>query len=124
MWEKSFLNKSFQALMKNHSITQFATASDLKASVVERFNRMLKTRMWRYFTAQNTRHYLELLPNLLEGYNRSYHTSIKMTPAEVRPENTDQVFRNLYGTIHIRQKIKMKFKRGGFGENIQIERSV
>lgn len=35
---KEFFSKSFQALMKNHSITHFATASNLKASVVERFN--------------------------------------------------------------------------------------
>lgn len=109
---KEFFNKSFQALMKNHSISHFATASDLKASVVERFNRTLKTRMWRYFTAHNTRRYLEVLPDLLEGYNRSYHSSIKMAPAEVRPENADQVFRNLYGKTPARPKIKLKFKRG------------
>lgn len=109
---KEFFNKSFQALMKNHGITHFATASDLKASVVERFNRTLKTRMWRYFTAHNTRRYLEVLPDLLEGYNRSYHSGIKMTPAEVCPENADQVFRNLYGTTPARPKINVKFKRG------------
>ena len=53
---KEFFNQSFQTLMKKHGIVHFATASDLKASAVERFNRTLKTRMWKYFTAHNTRH--------------------------------------------------------------------
>lgn len=109
---KEFFNKTFQTLIKKHGVTHFSTASDLKASVVERFNRTLKTRMWRYFTARNTRRYLEVLPDLLEGYNRSYHKSIKMAPAEVCSENADRVFCNLYGTTPARQRVKMKFKKG------------
>ena len=34
---------------------------DLKAAVVERFNRTLKTKMFRYFTHANTRRYLDVL---------------------------------------------------------------
>ena len=109
---KEFFNKSFDTLMQKYGIVHFKTNSDLKASVVERFNRTLKTRMWRYFTAQNTRRYLEVLPDLLNSYNNSYHKSIKMTPQEVTSENAVQVFRNLYGTISSRPKINMKFKKG------------
>lgn len=68
--------------------------------------------MWRYFTAHNTRRYLEVLPDLLNSYNNSYHKSIKMTPNEVTSENTLQVFHNLYDTITPCPKIKMKFKKG------------
>lgn len=46
---KEFFNKSFEALMKKHCINHFATASDLKVSMTERFNRTLKTRMWKEF---------------------------------------------------------------------------
>ena len=49
----AFLNKSVQALLKKHGIHHFSTHNaETKASVVERFNRTLKTRMWRYFTKQ------------------------------------------------------------------------
>ena len=50
-----FPNRNFQSLLKENSIHFFTTNSELKASVVERFNRTLKTRMWKYFTAKNTR---------------------------------------------------------------------
>ena len=46
-----FLNRNFQSLLKENSIHFLTTNSELKVSVVERFNRTLKTRMWKYFTA-------------------------------------------------------------------------
>lgn len=100
--------------MKKHGVKHFATGSDLKASVVERFNRTLKTRMWRYFTAKNTRRYTDVLQDLVKSYNNSYHKSIKMTPAQVTVENTPQVFQNLYGSFPLRykDKFKLNFNRG------------
>ena len=47
-----FLNGNFQSFLKEKSIHLFTTNSELKASVLERFNRTLKTRMWKYFTAK------------------------------------------------------------------------
>ena len=113
---KEFFNQSFQTLMKKHGIVHFATASDLKASVVERFNRTLKTRMWRYFTAHNTRHYLEVQPDLINSYNRSYHRSIKMTPMEVTSENADQVFCNLYLYLYL---VRISKLRGVFDKKYE-----
>ena len=109
---KEFFNKTFQT-KKKRGIVHFATASDLKASVLERFNCTLKTRMWRYFTVRNTSRYLEVLPELIDSYNNSYHRSIKMSPMEVTSENTVQVFRNLYGAVPSRRKTLMKFKKRG-----------
>ena len=49
-----FLNRSLQKLLKEHGVHHFATHNEeTKASIVERFNRTLKTRMWRYFTNEN-----------------------------------------------------------------------
>lgn len=111
---KEFFNKRFEALMKKHGIIHFSTASDLKASVVERFNRTLKSRMWRYFTANNTMRYLDVLQDLVKGYNHSYHSSIKMAPMDVTIENVDQVFENLYGKSIATQRTELKknFKEG------------
>ena len=64
--------------------------------VVERFNRTLKTRMWRYFTAKNRRKYLNILQDLVHSYNHSFHRSIKRTPASVSLEN-QEVWQTLYG---------------------------
>ncbi len=92
-----FFNKHFQDLMKKYDVHHFATATDLKASVVERFNRSLKSRMWRFLTATNSQRYIDVLQNIMQGYNSSYHRSIKMRPVDVGKENEGVVFQNLYG---------------------------
>ena len=52
---KEFFNKHFQNLMSKNKIMHFATGSELKAGITERFNSTLKTRMWRYQTAINSK---------------------------------------------------------------------
>ena len=80
---KEFFNAKFSALMKKHNINHYHTYSDKKASVVERWNRTLKTKMWRKFTELNTRKWLDLLPELVHEYNHTHHGTIKMRPVEV-----------------------------------------
>jgi len=94
---KEFVNKFFQKWLKDKKIHFFTTHNEeTKACVVERFNRTLKTRMWRYFTAKNTRKYLNILQGLVHNYNPSFHRSIKRTPASVSLEN-QKVWQTLYG---------------------------
>ncbi len=107
-----FLNKKFQDLMKKHDVHHFATATDLKASVVERFNRSLKSRMWRFLTATNLRRYVDVLQDNMQGYNSSYHRSIKMRPLDVNKENEADVFQNLYGGSKNNDHPKFKYKVG------------
>ena len=111
MAENNFLNNTFQKLMKKDNIVHFARGSDLKASVVERFNRTLKERMWQDFTAHHTHRYIDIVQGLVKGYNNSCHKSICMKPSEVSSENSFlQVFKNLYGLFPLRRKKKNIFK--------------
>ena len=92
-----FLNRNFQSLLKEHSIHLFTTNSELKTSVVERFNRTFKTHMWKYFTANNTCLYIDILQDIVQGYDNFYHQSIGRAPASVSLLNLGQVRRKLYG---------------------------
>ena len=92
-----FLCKPVQTLLQSYNIQHFASDSDQKAAVVERFNRTIKTRIWTYFTAKRTRKYVDILPKFVDAYNRSYHRSIGMAPVEVSVENENRIWRRLYG---------------------------
>ncbi|KAL0152653.1 hypothetical protein M9458_052376 [Cirrhinus mrigala] len=94
-----FFNKHFQDLMKKHNILHFATATDVKASVAKRFNRSLKSRMWPFLTATNSRRYVDVLQDTVQGYNSSYHWSIRMRLLDVGKENRATVFGNLYSDM-------------------------
>jgi len=95
----------------------YSTDSDLKACVVERFNRTLKEKMWRYFTFSKTKRWIDVLPQLIKSYNNSYHRSIKRKPNQVRKKDEDELFLTLY---HYNKSdgnnstIKLNFKVGDF----------
>ncbi len=98
--------------MKKHDVHHFTTATDLKASIVERFNRSLKSRIWRFLTATNSQRYIDVLQDIMQGYNSSYHRSIKMRPVDVGKENEVVVFQNLYGGMKKNEHPVFKYKVG------------
>ena len=92
-----FNNKLLQSWLSSKNIHFFTTHNEeTKASIVERFNRAMKTRMWRYFTSKNTKKYIDVLNDLVHSYSHSYHCSIKRTPASVGYENQEKVWLTLY----------------------------
>lgn len=97
--DTEFFNKHFQQLLKKYNIHHFATASDVKASCVEHFHRTFRSKMGRFLTAINSKRYYDILQDLIDGYNASYHKSIKMRPLDVNKENETDVFNNLYGKL-------------------------
>ena len=56
---KEFYNKDMTQWLKENNIVLFSTGGDAKAAVVERFNRTLKERLYRYFTTANTLQFTE-----------------------------------------------------------------
>ena len=80
---KEFYNKGVQDWFKEQGIKHFSTKGDAKASVVERFNRTIKQRLYRYFTAANTLEFDSHLQALVDGYNATPHRSIGMAPKQV-----------------------------------------
>ena len=65
--------------------------------MIERFNRTIKEKMFKYFSANNTRKYVDVLHLLVDPYNNTIQSSIKMTPKEAsRKKNENKVWRNLY----------------------------
>ena len=79
---KEFINKEFKKFLTNNEIELYQTFNEGKAVVIERFNRTIKEKMWRYFTETGSNKYLSILPKLIHDYNNTIHSTIKMTPTE------------------------------------------
>ena len=96
--------------MKTRSITLYHTENEENSSVVERWNKTMKKKMWKMFSANNNTVYWDKLDKLVDDYNNTYHSSIEMSPTEAsKKENEKQVFANLYGDeIYLKPK-KPKF---------------
>ena len=113
-----FLNKDLRPLAKRLGIKMYNIYSDKKCAIVERANRTLKTRMYRYFTSKGTHVWYKVLNNLVDGYNNSYHRSIGMSPNEVNKRNEATVRKRLFPPI-IRSLKSPKFK---VGDAVRINR--
>ena len=92
-----FMNVKVQAFLRKHRIQFFTTNSEQKASIVERLNRTIKARMYKHFTNANTYRYVDVLPSIMDGYNATYHRSIKMQPRRVRRIHQPRIRQRLYG---------------------------
>ena len=105
---KEFYNKDVKDL-----VTLYSTENEEKASVVERWIRTMKEKMWKYFTDKSTNVYINVLPDLVKEYNNTKYSSIKMTLVQAsKKENELTVWRNLYPEhleIHV---INPKFSVG------------
>ena len=109
---KEFYNKTMTKLLAVNDIKMYSTKNEEKATVVERWNRTIRRIMWKYFTANDTRKYIDILPALVKKYNNTYHHSIKCKPVEaIDLKNFNRVFKALYGNMkHL--VVKPKFKVG------------
>ena len=76
------LRKTFKWFFKSHDIHWFPYESELKAQTVDRFKRTIKERLLHYFTHNNTKRCIDVLPSFVYSYNNSCHRFIKMKQIE------------------------------------------
>jgi transposase InsO family protein len=83
-----FVNTTVQRYLKQKGMHFHTTHNpDIKGAVIERFNRTLKSKMYRYFTRNNTYRCLDVIDDLLTSYNNSRHSTIGIPSSKVNPTN-------------------------------------
>jgi hypothetical protein len=105
---KEFYNVDVQKVLKKHDINHYSTYSVLKASIVERFNRTLKEKMWKMFTLNGSYKWIDALPRLVSDYNARKHRTIGMRPADVTPAIAKKLLDTVYSSIKIAGPAKFK----------------
>lgn len=117
---KEFVGSVLQRFLKSRGINfRVARNPDIKAAIVERFNRTLKERMWRYFTHKNTRRYVDVLQSIVQAYNDTKHSTIKMQPAAVTLYNAAIARANMVKRYKLCHKVP-KYK---VGELVRISKA-
>ena len=67
--------------------------------------------MWKYFTANNTRSYLDALDQMVKNYNEKVHSTIKMTPKEASKDiNQGKVYFNIIRKQN-KSRTSIKYKK-------------
>ena len=108
-----FYNKNMNDLRKLYDIELYSTENEEKSSIAERWIRTMKEKMFKYFTDYNTNKYIDVLPDLVEDYNNTVHSSTKLTPTDAsKEENELTVWRNLYPDRYKTSRLNPKFSVG------------
>ena len=88
-----FYNASFKKWLRDNDIVMYSTNNKRKSVVGERFIRMLKSKIYKNMTSVSKNVYIDKLDDIVDEYNSTYHTTIKMKPIDVKDNtyiNTDK----------------------------------
>ena len=73
-----------KSLLQNNDIDMHSTHNEGKSLVAERFIRTLKNKLCKYMTSVSKNLYIYNLDDIVNKYNNSYHSAIKMKPVDVK----------------------------------------
>ena len=65
----------------------YAIHNQKKSIVVERFNRNLKNKTYKHKTAVSKNDYFDVLDDIVDEYNTTYHRTIKMRSIDVKSDS-------------------------------------
>lgn len=94
---KEFLNKNFQKILDKYNIKMYQTYSEIKSSIIERFNRTINEKLKIQFEIQKNTNWINIINKLLFQYNfKDIHRTIKMKPCEVNSKNEQYIYDTVY----------------------------
>ena len=92
-----FPDKAKENTTKLKNIILYHTEGKNKATIAERFVKTIKGKMWKYMTENKTKKIIDVLDDLVDEYNNTEHSTIKMTPKEASKwENEEKVFNTAF----------------------------
>ena len=70
--------------MQNNGLDIYSTHNEGKAVIVERFITTLKNKIYKYMTSVSKNMYIDKLDDIVNKYNTTYQSAIKIKPADAK----------------------------------------
>ena len=106
-----FYNNVFEKWLSDNDINMYSTYNEGKSVVAERFITTLKNKLYKHMTATGKNVYYDVLDDVVNKYNNTKHSTIKMKPIDVK--NNKRVY------IDEHNEKDSKFK---VGDRVRISR--
>ena len=108
-----FYNNVFEKWLSDNDINMYSTYNEGKSVVAERFIRTLKKKLYKHMTATGKNLYYDVLDDVVNKYNNTKHSTIKMKPIDVRDNNNKRVYIDEHNEKRSRFKV---------GDRVRISR--
>ena len=82
-----FYYTHFGKWLKHNNIEMYSTHNEGKSVIAERFMRTLKNKIYKHMTAISKIVYFNVLNDVVDKYNNTYHKTIKMKPIDVKRDS-------------------------------------
>ena len=106
-----FYNNVFEKWLSDNDINMYSTYNEGKSVAAERFIRTLKNKLFKHMTTTGKNVYHDVLDDVVNKYNNTKHSTIKMKPTDVK--NNKRVY------IDEHNEKDSKFKAG---DRVRISR--
>ena len=118
-----FITGSTKEMLEERHIGVIHTYSPSKASIVERVQRTIKSKISKYFTYKNSYKFIDVLQKFAESYNATHHSTLKMSSNKAynlnkssEPTKTKLIIRDrkklVVGTYVRVSRAASKFEKG------------
>ena len=88
-----------------------------KSVVAERFIRTLKNKIYKYMTSISKNVYIDKLDDIVDEYNNTYHTTIKMKPIDLKSNTYIDSME-----LHPEKKVNDKDPKFRVGDHVRISK--
>ena len=82
-----FCHNVFKKWLSDNDIIMYSTYNEGKSVAAERFIRTLKNKLYKHMTATGKNVYYDVLDDVINKYNNTKHSTIKMKPIDVKNDN-------------------------------------
>ena len=79
-----FYNTHFKKWLKDNDVIMYSTHNQGKSVVAERLIRTLKNKIYKHMTAVSKNVYYDVLDDIVDKYNNTYHKTIEMKPVDIK----------------------------------------
>ena len=107
-----FYNAYFKKWLRDNNIVMYSTHNEGKSVVAERLIKTLKSKIYKYMTSMSKNVYIDKLDDIVDEYNNTYHTTIKMKSIDVKD--------NTY--INTSKEINNKDPKFKVGDHVRISK--
>ena len=110
---KEFWNAKVKDLLKEEGVKLYSTENEEKSSVVERWNRTMKEKMWKMFTERHSWKFLDKLDDLDLEYNKK--NTVQLECLQLLPQEKGMKKKFLPNCL------EKKFSKKDRNQNLQLE---
>ena len=71
--------------MQDNDIKTYSIHNERKSVVAKIFLRVLKNKLYKYMTSVSRNVYIDKLDEIVNKYNNTYHSTVRMRPVDVNP---------------------------------------